>query len=765
MRLIHADRVPGDLLEATARLAARWRADPPRAAYVEVPSLSAEPWRRAALELGIPLLSTWHPLSWMAPIEDQEQLDRAVRAFLGCCRQVLAETPVIRRDLLADGLLDISVVANGVDGVRFSPHRRSRPLRESWGAGPDTPVVLHVGRLEPQKNLALLGRAYRAIAAAHPGVRLVCIGAGRGEAELIAGVPSLIRPGFLEGAALAEAYASADLFLFPSLGDIYGNVAMEAAASGLAVVAFDRGSAGEHLRSAAALIPPPDEDAFIAAAVGLVADAGRRAILGRAARSAVGGFGWDATARDFLAAVDLAVRTPPRSPTPGVVPVAATVEAPIDDPLAGLLRCLSARGHAIHWRLGAARELTAGQSVRPLDDLARGLPSDDGRGPWSRRCELAEGRLCAWVSGREPLQPARRIAAVLRAPASPGGASNRFHQLLAGLRRLGHGVQVQAETGQAAPPPPPADPAARAERHRHLVRSLRSVWTSDRPDAVHIELLDSFGAAAAEAATALGVPWTVTWHPVSEHVPAAERASVHASLLALAGRAAWVFGETDAQVAELAGGSLSRTGLVGNGVDAGRFSPDRRDAGLRAAWNCTVAVLAVGRLLAAKNCAALPEIAHRLEAIPGARLIVAGDGPELPALREAAPQALWLGAVPAARLPAVYASADLFVFPSRVDGFGLVVPEALASGLPVIGFDRAAVAELVGAPGTGTRVPLAGDLAGAVAAWCQRDDVLGHRAAARAAVAERTWQRSADALSAYLVEAAGTLPPRAPAAH
>lgn len=758
VRLMRAEKDPGELGEATARIAARWRADPPRAVYVEVPGLGAEPWRRAAQELGIPLLATWHPLSWMAPVEDQERLDRAVRTFVGCCRRVLAETPAIRQQLLADGVLDVSLVANGVDSRRFAPARRSEKLRTSWGAGPDVPVVLHVGRLETEKNLALLANAYNAIAHAHPGARLVCVGAGRAAEGLATAVPGLLRPGFLEGDALAEAYASADLFLFPSTQDPYGNVALEAAASGLAVVAFDRSSAGGHLRGAAALIPPDTADAadaFIAAALALVADAGRRSTLGRAAREAVAGFGWERTARDFLAAVELAVRTPPRGPTPGVIPVAAAIETPLDDPLGGLLRALSARGHALHWRLGERRKLTTGRTTRPLADLAVGLPDDDGRGPWSRRCELAEGRLCAWAAGHEPATPALRIAAVLRAPAAADGTAARFHRLLAGLRRLGHGVQVQAETGLAAPPPPPVEPAARSARHARLTRSLHSLWTADRPSVVHVELLDSFGHAAASAASALGIPWTATWHPLDDHVPPAERPAVRASLLAIARGAARIFGETEALVTELHAAGLPRVARVANGVDTARFTPRLRDEALRRQWDCSVAVLAVGRLLASKNCTALVEIARRLERVPGARLIVAGDGPELTALRAAAPQARWLGAVGPVALPAVYASSDLFVFPSRADGFGLVVLEALASGLPVAGFDRAAVRDHVVQGASGWRVPLDGDLAQVVADAAADPGALTSMASGARRVAEAaTWDAAAVTLSSALQDCA-----------
>ena len=79
----------------------------------------------------------------------------------------MVPTPALQQDLVRQGFRDVSVVARGVDTVRFSPERRSAALRSAWGAGPGTWVVAHVGRLAPEKNLGLLLQAL----GAHPQLR------------------------------------------------------------------------------------------------------------------------------------------------------------------------------------------------------------------------------------------------------------------------------------------------------------------------------------------------------------------------------------------------------------------------------------------------------------------------------------------------------------------------------------------------------------------------------------------------------------------
>ena len=762
------------LPEAVASLRRQWQKQRPLCVYVEVPGYAGESWRIAALELGIPLLTTWHPIYWMAPEDLHPLLKTALNAYVRSCQQVLVETSAVRAVLAADGVLNTSQVSNGVDQERFAPAKRSAARRQLWGAADGDAVVLYVGRLQPEKNLTLLAEACNAIRAHHPRARCVVAGAGSAADVLQRACPELIMLGHLEGDDLAEVYASADIFLFPSLEDMYGNVALEAAASGLAVVAFDRASAGDYLRGAAMLIAQDQRGTFVAAGVALAGNRDERQRLGRAARIAVSKLTWEVTAQHFLAAVARACATPPRQPIPGVVPVTARISGPLPtdpeaEPLA-TLKLLAARGHQLSWVTATtAAQLTVAGHTYALEDLIAGLPAADSRGAWSRRTESAEGRLCAWAAGRSPVTQPLRIAACMRAPFSPVGSAGRFTSLVAGLRQLGHAVQIQAEIATIHAPPPPTDASQRQQRAARLVAGLCHTWKVDRPDVVYIEVLDSFGACAAEAAHSCGIPWVGTWHPLAEWVPHAERATVSATLDQIASQAAAIITENSAHREDLLRRGMSPVAVVGNGVDAIRFHPRKRQAAVREKWNCRIAVLALGRLLRDKNVHALIALDQALKNIDGARLIIGGDGPERATLQAAMPTALFLGQVSDEQLPAVYASADLFVFPGRTESHALVVAEALASGLPVVGFDHGAVADLVSDGINGRRVPLSpqtspqsesNDLVSAVVDLCRELSNPALSAAARSAVESCQWLRSAELLAFELSRVALYSKPR-----
>ena len=753
---------------AVANLRRQWQEQRPLCVYVEVPGFAGESWRIAALELGIPLLTTWHPIYWMAPEDRQPLLKTALDAYVRSCQQVLVETSAVRAALAADGILDTTQVANGVDQERFAPAKRSAVRRQQWGANDADVVVLYVGRLQREKNLILLAEAFNAILARRPRSRCVVAGAGTAADELQRACPELIMLGHREGDDLAEVYASADIFLFPSLEDMYGNVALEAAASGLAVVAFDRASAGDYLRGAALLIAQDQPSTFVAAGVALAGNRDERQRLGRAARIAVGKLTWEITAQHFLAAVARACATPTRQPIPGVEPVTAHISGllpadPDAEPLA-TIKLLAARGHHLSWKATTtAAHMTVAGQIYALEDLIAGLPTADSRGAWSRRIETVEGRLCAWAAGRVPVTPPLRIAACLRAPFAPAGSAGRFTNLVAGLRQLGHAVQIQAEIATVHAPPPPTDANQWHQRAARLVAGLCHTWKVDRPDVVYIEVLDSFGACAAEAAHSCGIPWVGTWHPLAEWVPHAERETVSATLDQIAAQAAAIITENSAHRDDLLRRGMRHVAVVGNGVDSVRFHPDKRQAPVRETWNCRIAVLALGRLLKDKNVHALIALDQALKNVNGARLIIGGDGPERAALQAAMPTALFLGQVSDEQLPTVYASADLFVFPGRTESHALVVAEALASGLPVVGFDHGAVADLVSDGINGRRVPMSlqlslqsdsNDLVQAAIDTCMKLPNPAFQSAARSAGEMCRWLRSARLLVSELTQAA-----------
>jgi glycosyltransferase involved in cell wall biosynthesis len=175
-----------------------------------------------------------------------------LRKFHNRTACTMVPTEALKSELTSAGFRGLRVVARGVDTQRFTPCQRSEALRASWGARPDTLVVLCVGRLAPEKNLGVLVDAVQAMQAELPGpgplLRLVLVGDGPERQRLQQRCPDAVFAGVRHGDDLAAHYASADVFLFPSTTETFGNVVPEAMASGLAVVAYDHAAAGQLIR-------------------------------------------------------------------------------------------------------------------------------------------------------------------------------------------------------------------------------------------------------------------------------------------------------------------------------------------------------------------------------------------------------------------------------------------------------------------------------------------------------------------------------------
>lgn len=218
-----------------------------------------------------------------------------LRKFHNHTACTLVPTEAMRANLAASGFRNVRVVSRGVDTALFSPSRRSEALRAQWGAGPGDPVVVHVGRLAPEKNLALLVATFEAVRDREPRARLVIVGDGPARDQLRARFPDAVHAGSRSGADLAAHYASADIFLFPSLTETFGNVTTEAMASGLAVVAFDYAAARELIRHGenGVVAPPDDSEGFVRLAVDLVTDPGRARSLAARARVTAEARDWD----------------------------------------------------------------------------------------------------------------------------------------------------------------------------------------------------------------------------------------------------------------------------------------------------------------------------------------------------------------------------------------------------------------------------------------------------------------------------------------
>jgi glycosyltransferase involved in cell wall biosynthesis/predicted metal-dependent phosphoesterase TrpH len=246
--------------------------------------------------LGVPLLGSYHTeLTAYAGLRSGERhvaeaMAMGVRAFYGACDLVLSPSPASDATLAAIGVSAEKVVRwdRGVDTTRFDPALRREALAELAASGlakpPDAVDVLYAGRITQEKGADLLADAFLLARAQDPRLRLVLAGGGPEEQRLRERVgDGAIFRGWLQGAALARAYAAADLFLFASRTDTFGQVVLEAQASGLPVVAVAEGgplSLIEHRVSG--LLCPADERALADAVLEL---AGSRALHERIARA------------------------------------------------------------------------------------------------------------------------------------------------------------------------------------------------------------------------------------------------------------------------------------------------------------------------------------------------------------------------------------------------------------------------------------------------------------------------------------------------
>lgn len=263
---------------------------------------------RAATKLRLPVVSDFrtnfhaysshYGVGWL-----KKPILAYLRKFHNRTICTLVPTSALRADLAQHGFQRLRVIARGVDTELFSPARRDEALRAQWGARPGDPVLIHVGRIAAEKNLVTLMAAYAEARRRAPNVRLVLVGEGPQRAELQARFPEVVFAGRRSGEDLARHYASGDVFLFPSLTETYGNVTLEAMASGLAVVAFDYAAAAEVIERNASgvLVPFEDNAAFAGCAARLAANPSRASSMGERARLAAAQRSWESVVGELEA--------------------------------------------------------------------------------------------------------------------------------------------------------------------------------------------------------------------------------------------------------------------------------------------------------------------------------------------------------------------------------------------------------------------------------------------------------------------------------
>lgn len=219
-----------------------------------------------------------------------------MKRFYARCEKVYAPSHAIIDELAGHGIRNTELWSRGIDLGRFSPRWRSAELRAGVGADDDTPVLLMVSRLVKEKDLADLVEADRILRSRGSAHKLVLVGDGPMRGELERALPDAHFAGHQTGEALARWYASGDVFVFPSTTETFGNVIVEAQASGLPAVVVDRGGPPDLVEPGeTGLIARANDPADLADKVeALLADPAARKAMGCRAREAAAERDWSA---------------------------------------------------------------------------------------------------------------------------------------------------------------------------------------------------------------------------------------------------------------------------------------------------------------------------------------------------------------------------------------------------------------------------------------------------------------------------------------
>ena len=317
-----------------------------------------------------------------------------------------------------------------------------------------------------------------------------------------------------------------------------------------------------------------------------------------------------------------------------------------------------------------------------------------------------------------PRRPLWRIAMVTETyPPEINGVANTVAQVVEGLRRRDHGVQLVRPRQTALDAPDPArdvnlklTQGLAIPMYKHLrmglpcKNALVKLWTVRRPDLVHIATEGPLGWSALQAAIKLKLPvcsdFRTNFQAYSQFYGIGWlQKPIMAYLRKFHNACDCTMVPTQTLASELERAGIKRLAVVARGIDTHRFAPDKRSDDLRRQWGLApqdVAVLHVGRLAPEKNLVELAATYQRIRQIqPRSRLIVVGDGPSRSYLQAQCPYAVFAGFQSGEALARHYASSDLFLFPSLTETYGNVVPEAMASGLAVVAFDAAAAGLLI----------------------------------------------------------------------
>ncbi|PYL61383.1 MAG: hypothetical protein DMF24_07415 [Verrucomicrobia bacterium] len=234
---------------------------------------------------------------------------RYMHWFYGQLDTVFINSEEYRQSWIKHGLdpSKLKIFPRGLDTELFHPARREPVFFEKFGECNGEVRLLYVGRISREKDLDLLAAAYRRLRDERLPVQLFIVGHGPYSEAFAKSLPEALFTGYLTGEELAAAYASADVFVFPSTTDTFGNVILEAQACGLPVVVSDSGGPKELVvnKATGLITKSHDVEDFTRAIRALVTDSALRERMGKSARNSVMDRSWPRAFSKFWAATDI----------------------------------------------------------------------------------------------------------------------------------------------------------------------------------------------------------------------------------------------------------------------------------------------------------------------------------------------------------------------------------------------------------------------------------------------------------------------------
>ncbi|MEO8481662.1 MAG: glycosyltransferase family 1 protein [Acidobacteriota bacterium] len=252
--------------------------------------------RWLGLHMRLPMIGSYHAHlgEYVEGLSGARRLGRMMneymRWFYGPCRSLLVPSRATAQMLTEAGYRPdrLRLWPRGVESAQFTPDRASATLRRRWGVDDGRPAILYAGRLSAEKGLALVAPLQRVLHRHGIKHRFVFVGDGPMARSLRNDCPDAIFLGNLVHDNVAVAMASADVFLFPSATDAFGNVVLESQACGIPALVSDRGGPSEHVTHGVTgyVCRAGSVDEFGSRLVELLRSPRRRRAMGTLARAA-----------------------------------------------------------------------------------------------------------------------------------------------------------------------------------------------------------------------------------------------------------------------------------------------------------------------------------------------------------------------------------------------------------------------------------------------------------------------------------------------